>query len=384
MNRPRKVLSVSHSYVVGMNRRLANEMSRVSQGRWEVVAVAPRFFHGDLQPLSLQIGPEDVCEVRGVRTVMSRSNHGFFYGLELRDLLHGGQDLVHAWEEPFVLSGAQIAWWTPPKIPLVFATAQNLSKRYPPPFAQLERFAIQRASGWIAFGQTVSATLNVREDYRAKPSEVIPMGVDVDDFKPDPAARKAFLQKLGWEDPGPPIVGYLGRFVPEKGLPLLLEALDAQTTPFRALFIGGGPMRPALEQWAAKRPGLARVITGVSHAQVPSALNAMDVLCAPSQTIPHWKEQFGRMIAEAFACGVPVLASSSGEIPFTVSDAGTLLPEKDAKAWSQAIAELLGQPERRTELGHRGRERALAHFAWPVVARRHIAFFERVMNEAPP
>ena len=55
----------------------------------------------------------------------------------------------------------------------------------------------------------------------------------------------------------------------------------------------------------------------------------MDLLCAPSRTTPRWREQFGRMLIEAMACGVPVIASPSGEIPYVVGDAGVLVPEGD-------------------------------------------------------
>ena len=63
-------------------------------------------------------------------------------------------------------------------------------------------------------------------------------------------------------------------------------------------------------------------MTGVAHDDVPEYLNAMDLLCAPSQTTARWREQFGRMLIEAMACGVPVVASRSGEIPYVVGDAG--------------------------------------------------------------
>ena len=51
----------------------------------------------------------------------------------------------------------------------------------------------------------------------------------------------------------------------------------------------------------------------------------MDVMCAPSQTTPKWREQFGRMLIEAFASGVPVVGSDSGEIPFVIDEAGVLV-----------------------------------------------------------
>jgi glycosyltransferase involved in cell wall biosynthesis len=380
MKRPLRLVSVSHSYVVGLNRRLANELARVGAGRWEVTAVAPRFFHGDLSPLQLQREADEASQVEAVRALFSRSAHLFVYGPELRGTLAAGADLVHAWEEPYVLAGAQVALLTPRRVPLVFSTAQNLFKRYPPPFAQLERYVVSRSAGWVAFGETVKQNLLTRPGYAERPARYIPMGVDVELFQPDRVAGEDFLRKLGWEAQGPPVVGYLGRFVPEKGVELLRTVLEQLTTPWRALFVGGGPLEASLRSWAERHGDQVRIVTAVPHAQVPQVLNAMDVLCAPSQTTPKWKEQFGRMLAEGFACGVPVLTSSSGEIPHTAGDAARVLPEADVAAWTAALSELLESPERRRELSTRGRERAVTRFSWPVVAREHLAFFESVLG----
>ncbi|NOK20581.1 glycosyltransferase family 4 protein [Corallococcus carmarthensis] len=380
MTRPRKLVTVSHSYVVTLNRRLANEMTRVGAGRWDITAVAPRAFHGDLGPLVLQRDPSEPVRIETVRAFLSRSLHGFVYGPELRAHLSRGVDLVHSWEEPYVLSGLEVALLTPRRVPLVFCTAQNLIKHYPPPFAQAERFVVHRASGWVAWGQTVRDTLQARGGYPLRPSRFIPMGVDVERFQPDAAAGEDFRRAQGWTPQGPPVVGYLGRFVPEKGVRLLMDALDGLRTPWRALFVGGGPMEATLREWATRHGDQVRVVTGVPHASVPQTLNAMDVLCAPSQTTPRWKEQFGRMLAEAFACGVPVLGSDSGEVPFTVGDAGHVLPEADTAAWTTTLGDLLENPATRQEWARKGLTRARTHFAWPVVARAHLDFFEEVLQ----
>jgi glycosyltransferase involved in cell wall biosynthesis len=379
VRRPRRLISVSHSYVVTLNRRLANELARVGAGSWEVTAVAPRFFHGDLSPISLRREAGEASRVEDVRALFSRSAHMFLYGPELRARLASGADLVHAWEEPYVFAGAEVALLTPRRVPLVFSTAQNLFKRYPPPFAQFERWVVSRSAGWVAFGETVKENLLRRPGYARRPARYIPMGVDTELFRPDRAAGEDFLRELGWEAKGPPVVGYLGRFVTEKGVVLLRSVLEQLTTPWRALFVGGGPLEGSLRAWAERQGDRVRVVTGVPHAGVPRVLNAMDVLCAPSQTTPKWKEQFGRMLAEGFACGVPVVTSDSGEIPHTAGDAGRVLPEADLAAWTTALSELLENPDRRRELSERGRERAVTRFSWPVVAREHLDFFESVL-----
>jgi glycosyltransferase involved in cell wall biosynthesis len=209
---------------------------------------------------------------------------------------------------------------------------------------------------------------------------LIPPGIDIDHFRPDPAAGAAVRRELGWDPECPPIVGFLGRFVPEKGLLLLMRVLDRLASPWRALFVGGGPMESVIRAWAAGHGDRVRVCANVEHNAVPRYLNAMELLCAPSQTTPRWREQFGRMLVEAFACGVPVIGSDSGEIPFVVGDAGLIVGEKEEEAWVAALESLLESPRRRSDLAARGLERARRLYAWPTIARRHLDFFDELLD----
>jgi glycosyltransferase involved in cell wall biosynthesis len=377
----KRLLTIGHSYVVAANRRLAHEMALAGAGEWEVTAVAPERYPGDLRSVELEPIPGEACRVVPVPVRFARKPHLMRYGRGLRQLLRGERwDVVHCWQEPYVLSAAQVARAAPNDAALVYATFQNLPKRYPPPFAQLERAAMRRADGWIAFGHTVETTLAGRPGYRDRPHAVIPPGVDTARFRPDAEARRRIRQQLGWDDDGDPVIGYLGRFIEAKGIGVLTTALGGIQGRWRALLVGGGPDQAALETWAAASAGRARIATGVAHDGVPAYLNAMDVLVAPSVTTPRWREQFGRMLTEAMACGVPVVGSDSGEIPHVVGDAGIITPEGDADALSTVLAELIASPARRAELARRGLARVEAEFTLPHVARRHLAFFHTVLG----
>jgi glycosyltransferase involved in cell wall biosynthesis len=106
----------------------------------------------------------------------------------------------------------------------------------------------------------------------------------------------------------------------------------------------------------------------------------MDVLCAPSRTTPRWREQFGRMLIEAMACGVPVVASRSGEIPHVVGDAGVLASEDDSGEWARILASILHDADARRVHRDRGLARVHERYAWPVVAREHLDFFESLLG----
>jgi glycosyltransferase involved in cell wall biosynthesis len=378
MGKPRRLLTIGHSYVVSANRRLAHEMAVQSHDAWEVTAVAPARYRGDLGSIAVQplAGEESRLEPLHVR--FDRWPHLMWYA-DLGRILDASWDVVHCWEEPYILAGAQIARRTPRDARLVIASFQNLVKRYPWPFSAFERSTMARADGWIGFGQTVHDALAARHGYSDKPSRVIPPGVDLARFRPDPAVRRQTLERLGW-GPADRVVGFLGRFVPEKGIPLLIDALTGATAGWRALFVGGGPLQGALEEFAAAHPGRVHIANGVTHDEVPGWLSAMTLLCAPSQTTGRWREQFGRMLIEAMACGVPVVASDSGEMPSVVGDAGVVLSERDVTAWTQAIDRLLGSEASLREQAARGVDRANARFGWPVVARAHLSFFEALLE----
>jgi glycosyltransferase involved in cell wall biosynthesis len=376
----RRLLTVGHSYVVAENRRLAHEMAVQGRGRWKVTVVAPASFRGDLRQVECEPIAGEACELRCVPLRFDRSPHFMWYG-GLREAMAGAWDIVHCWEEPYVFAGAQIARASSAASALVVATFQNISKTYPWPLSTFECRTMARANGWIAFGESIERTLKTRAGYGGR-ATVIPPGVDVSRFRPDSSGKADMLGRLGWPRTAR-VVGFTGRFVAQKGVLTLCDALEGAHSDWRALFVGGGPLEGNLRQFASRFSGRVHVETGVSHSEMPRWLNAMSVLCAPSQTTATWREQFGRMSIEAMASGVPVIASDSGEIPHVVGDAGIIVPERDTNAWTDAIDRLLLDDVLRRDLAARGLERATRCFAWPVVARRHLEFFDRVLEGLP-
>jgi phosphatidylinositol alpha-1,6-mannosyltransferase len=369
---------MAHSYAVGANRQLANEMARIGKDEWEVTALAPSHFHGGakgLGPILFEPLTTEAATVLPVNAYMTRAVHVFVYGAELRSILARDWHVVHCWEEPYIFAGGQVALWTNANARLVFRSAQNIGKKYPPPFRWIERFAMAKAAGWICSGKLVETNLRRRPGYAELPMRRIPLGVDVDQFQPNRQARDRTLDSLGWNKSGPPVIGYLGRFLPEKGLEMMMRALDALTAPWRALFVGAGPLEPALRSWAERHGDRVRLCTTVGHGEVPPYLNAMDMLCAPSQTTGSWREQFGRMLIEAFASGVPVIGSDSGEIPSVVEGVGVVVGERDEAGWTRVIGDLLHSPRTRNELACAGLATAHQKYAWPVVAAQYLEFF---------
>lgn len=386
--RPRRLLAIGHTYGVASYRRLPHEIALAANGTWDVTVAAPLYYRGsqrfgDLRPVRLEALPGERSELVGLPMHLTQRVHVALFGRGLRRLLQRPWDVIHLWQEPFVFAGAQIAMLTPKSTSLVFSSFQNIDKRYPPPFNWIERFVVRSAAGWVAPAATVEQTLIGRPGYALRAHRRIAFGVDTDAFRPDSQTRSAAMRELSWAPDGPPVVGFLGRLTEAKGLPLLLRTLDRVDSPWRALFIGTGPEERRLRAWAAPFGDRVRILTAVGHDRVPHFLNAMDVMCAPSQTTGRWREQFGRMLIEAFACGVPVIGSSSGEIPHVLADAGLIVDEHDDAGWATTLDRLLRDPAVRERLAQRGRRRAETAFAWPVIAREYVQFFDELRARRP-
>jgi glycosyltransferase involved in cell wall biosynthesis len=96
--------------------------------------------------------------------------------------------------------------------------------------------------------------------------------------------------------------------------------------------------------------------------------------------VPSVYEGFGLPAGEAMACEVPVVSTTGGALPEVVGDAGELVPPRDVEALTAAIAGLLEDPERREELGRRGRERIDSLFCWRVTAGHMGSYYHGVLD----
>jgi glycosyltransferase involved in cell wall biosynthesis len=115
---------------------------------------------------------------------------------------------------------------------------------------------------------------------------------------------------------------------------------------------------------------------------MPEVLNEMDVLVLPSRTGQYWKEQFGRVLVEAMACGVPVIGSSSGAIPAVIGEAGLVVPEGDIQGFRDALLKLRIDPGLRQQLIVKGLSRVLKEYAIPVVAERYRRLIRSIMGRS--
>lgn len=283
--------------------------------------------------------------------------------------------IVHIDEEPYNLAtcqAMQLARRAGART--LFFTWQNLVRRYPPPFRWLESYNLRRADYALAGNCEAEAVLRAKG--YAGPVDVVPQfGVDPTVFAPaDESSRKKA---------GPWAIGYVGRLVAEKGVETLLQAAAglAVDGDWRLEFVGSGPLEGRLRRQAAELgvAGRVRFAGQVASVEMPVRLRALDVLVLPSLTRSNWKEQFGRALVEAMACGVPVIGSDSGEIPHVVGEAGLIFPEGDVEALRGCLARLATDARLRADLAARGRARVLAHYTQARVAEATYAVYQRLL-----
>ena len=164
-----------------------------------------------------------------------------------------------------------------------------------------------------------------------------------------------------------PAGGYLAKHVLVAAYRQLTESGEWQ-----ADLAGSGPDQARLAQLAQrlKIADRVRFRPWMLSAQTVDYYRSLDVLVLPSRSRSNWKEQFGRVLVEAMACGVPVIGSTCGEIPNVVGEAGLIFPEGDATALRDRLRDLQHDLPLRHELAQRGRQRVLERFTQEQIARQ--------------
>jgi glycosyltransferase involved in cell wall biosynthesis len=201
----------------------------------------------------------------------------------------------------------------------------------------------------------------------------IPNAVDlVRCRRSDPARGRA---DLGLSN-GQRVILTAGNLIPPKGVDILIRAFAVvcEADPNAVLVIvGDGPERAKLEG-LAEQVGVSRRTRFLGErSDVPVLLSASVLFCCPSV----WGEAFGWVNAEAMACEVPIVSTTTGAIPEIVEHGktGLLVPPGDPDAMADAICELLASPERREVMGKAGRRRAEQMFDLRRTIERHIELY---------
>jgi glycosyltransferase involved in cell wall biosynthesis len=176
------------------------------------------------------------------------------------------------------------------------------------------------------------------------------------------------------------MLGYVGRFVPEKGIADLINALALLPAHYQLTLVGAGSDEQRLRTLADSL-GVGNRIhwhAPIATSDMPAMMQSFTALVLPSRTTANWKEQFGRVIIEAMACGTPVIGSDSGEIPYVIGAGGATFPEGDASALATVIQSVCADPRRLEALRATARQRILTHYTQTALAAQYVEIYRQM------
>ncbi len=215
------------------------------------------------------------------------------------------------------------------------------------------------------------------------PVTLVPPGVDVERFVPLDAERRSTVRERWGLADTDEVVLCLSRLVPRKGFDVVIHAAAdlARTRPHLRVVVGGGRGRDRgrLERIAARTGAPVRFLGRVDDDELPDLYGCADVyamVCRGNRWGGLEQEGFGIVFLEAAAAGVPQIAGRSGGSHEAVvhGETGLVVDRPgDPVAVRAAIEQLLVDPDRRRDMGHQGRRRAVEEFTYDLLAARLAA-----------
>jgi glycosyltransferase involved in cell wall biosynthesis len=314
--------------------------------------------------------------VRTTRDRLPKGRAGDLATLAVRDRYRRLEDVLRG---AVIVHSAELGvWWSgqPAALKRALGFKLVLTVWETIPLREMYRRFRGRADRLRALAETdlyLAATERARRSLllEGAPDErivVSPPGVDVNRFR---AASSA--------SPGEHVIVSPGRLVWEKGHYDVLRGLAVLGPGVRLELVGAGPEREQLLQYAADLGVADRVaVHAYPYEQMPEVFARASVVVLGSLPVPLWEEQFGMVLAEALAAGVPILASTSGAIPEVLegSGAGLFAPGD----WGE-LARLLREGPLARPPGERANypPELVERYSTRAAAARLAAAYERVL-----
>jgi glycosyltransferase involved in cell wall biosynthesis len=361
----RRLLVISHPAVVSVNQEVYRELARRG---WGVTIVVPRRWRNEYSDRDIVPQPLEGLEgaLRPTPVALRGRVQRHFYLTSCRAVCRDARpDVAFVEAEPFSVPAAQWGFaLSRLGVPFGVQSYENIDRPLPAPVRWL-RSRVLRDAAFVAARSDSAARLTRAWGARGEVA-FVPPAVPAWETVPESADR-------------PFTVGYAGRLVQSKGLIDLLTAVRRLDAPVGLLLIGNGEMRAELE--GQPLPGsTVRIMSDLRHEQMASGYAQFDVLVLPSRTTPTWMEQFGRVLIEALWCGVPVVGSDSGEIPWLIelTGGGLVAAEGDAEMLAERLRSLRADPSLRRRLASAGRAAVERLFSVPAATDQ----LERVLVDA--
>ena len=374
-----RVLFVSHTYVVGINQ---GKLAAIAHnGSTQVGLLVPAKWQARSWNQTFEL-EQNYSEIsyQPASVLLNGRTGGYLYRLcsILSALRSFSPNILQVEEEVFSLSTFQMALVSRlTGIPLAVFGWENLDQNLPHLRQWLRQFVLNTARLIIA-GNQDGASLLRQWGYTGEITVMPQMGVDETLFE-------GFVRSLPVHRPVR--IGFMGRLVHEKGIDLIFEAacsLKAKGHFFEIVLCGSGKDEVHLRALAEQQDISKQVVWKgkVPHANVPGELAQFDILVLPSRTMPTWKEQFGHVLIEAMSMGVPVVGSSSGEIPNVIGRSDLVFTENEADELATILERLISNHSGYKAASQYGIERVKDRYTHERLAEQLIAEWINILEKS--
>jgi glycosyltransferase involved in cell wall biosynthesis len=219
-------------------------------------------------------------------------------------------------------------------------------------------------SGWpdlVTANSVAGLKSHLALGYRPRRAEVVANGIDVDAFRPDPAARRAVRLNLGIPE-NAIVFAHVARVDAMKDHASFLAAM-AQLPDVSALLVGAG---------TENLPAAHNIIRLGRRRDVARLFAAADFVVSSSR----FGEGFSNVLGEGMACGLPAIATDVGDAKLIVGDTGLVVPPEDHVPLAAGIRTLAGESAAaRADRGARARARIVEKFALAGAVERHVQLY---------
>lgn len=290
-------------------------------------------------------------------------------------------DLIHAhWMIPQGLIGTFLKKTY--KLPLIVTIhGSDLFPLKNAFFKHIQKKVVKDADIVTVNSKTAKKELLSRFPFAKNKIKIIPMGIDINLFRPKNVKNKFIKYKKN------KITLFVGRLNEQKGIEYLIKAMPNLISKIRTaklLIIGEGHYRLHLEK-TARDLGINNYVEFLgtkTHEELADYYNLADVVVLPAVTSKIGTESFGLVLLEAMACGTCVIGSSSGGIKDIIKNNvnGLIFEEKNPEELSNKITKILTNAKLSRKLSKNGLSYAKQNYNWNIISKKFLKIYTELLK----
>lgn len=367
------LLLVWHAGGVESYHKRIEELSR----KFNVLMIVPeRWVEGGKEVIANNLVFSENCKIVTCKTFVNNHGATYFYKMSIKKILRDfNPEVIHIHEEPWSLSTLQLIILNKllkinAKV-VIDSAAINLNKK--PIFNLIELFNYKNSD--LTFARNYESKDVLIKRGCSTPIYLLPNGVDTTLFRIiDNKELKSQQLSLDLNSTDY-VIGFFGRMIKEKGIYDFVNAAkvlisNVHHVHLKFLMIGNGEEKSSVIQHVEdlNLQNHFVFLDKIDSQEVPKYMNLLDLLILPSRSTPNWKEQFGRVLVEAMACGKPVIGSKTGGIPEVIKDDRFMYDEGNVSALVNCIQYVLQNNDVINELVNNNLTRVKNEYCWESLA----------------